>query len=116
MTTTTVPISITCPDWCTEPAELHASELWNNGGDCFHHMPERIVTDPVGIERPLHETRLCRPIELRLVTATGTDGHEVESALVYIETASEHSVPQALALADAIREMVEQYRATGGLA
>jgi hypothetical protein len=117
VTTATVPITITCPDWCQETAEHHAAEIWENGGECFHHMPERMVTDPKGIQRPLTEPKMCDPIELRLVTTTrGDDGHECESPIVYIETASEHTIEQALALADAIRDMVKQYRAAGGVA
>jgi hypothetical protein len=116
VTTATVPITITCPAWCQETAEHHAAELWDNGGECFDHMPERMVTDPTGIERPLTEPKMCDPIELRLVTATGPDGHEVEAPIVYIETASEHTIDQPLALADAIRDMVQQYRAAGGVA
>jgi hypothetical protein len=50
------------------------------------------------------------------VTSASPDGHETESPIVYLTASSEHSVDQALALADAIRSMVEQYRAAGGMA
>ncbi len=124
MTTTTVPITITCPDWCELTAERHAADLWDNGGECFHHMPALVVEDPTGIGAPLEAPQICPPVELRLVTTATPDGREVQPPIVYIDKAGgpmairagEHSVDQALALADALRDMVQQYRAAGGTA
>lgn len=47
------------------------------------------MADSTGIERDLTDTRLCNPIELRMITATSPEGHEVESP------SDVPSVPQA---------------------
>jgi hypothetical protein len=57
--------------------------------------------------------RCASPSSCDFVTAAAPDGHEVEAPIVYIETASEHTVDQAIALADAIRDMVQGYGAAG---
>jgi hypothetical protein len=96
-------------------AEYHAAELFNSGGECFHHV-EVVVSDPTGIQRPLTEPRMCSPIELSLTTTTAPDGHEVEAPHFHLDADGEHSLDQMVALADAIREMVQQYRTAGGVA
>jgi hypothetical protein len=112
MTTTAVPIVITCPDWCTVSAEEHAADLWNMGGVCIHHSPEVEVADTPVARGPLGEMRPYSPVTVRFVTTTNPKGREVEAPEFAIE-GHEYSLEQLLALADTIQATVALYRSAG---
>lgn len=109
MTTTTVPIAITCPDWCTVSAEDHVDELWNAGGECNHHAPITEVIDTAGYQEPLEAPVFHNPFSVTFSTRTRPDGTESASPVFYVND-HETSCDQALALADEIKRLVELYR------
>lgn len=117
MTTATVPIAVTCPDWCTVSAEHHAADLWNMGGVCIHHSPEVLVHDPTGYQEAGDDApQPFSPVEVSFTTmARPEDGREVATPIFYV-LHQEMSLEQALALNDAINRAVESYRSTGGKA
>jgi hypothetical protein len=110
MTTTTVPIQITCPDWCTINADEHVRDLWNSGGNCFHHADDVLVEDTGGYQVALEETRHYPPVSLGLTVTTNPEGRETASPVFRVDE-QEHSLEQALAIAEAIHRMVATYRA-----
>lgn len=114
MTTTTVVLDLACPDWCTISADEHAAVLWDLGGTCIHWAPWAVVLDPAGHRAPLEAPQPHEPVEIGLSTCTRPDGIEAESPIVRVNGA-ELSIAQALALADTLRSVVEQYRAEGGV-
>lgn len=114
MTTTTVALDLTCPDWCTVPAEEHASELWDLGGTCIHWAPWAVVPDPTGHQVPLEAPRLHQPVEIGLSTCTRPDGIEAESPVVRLNGA-ELSIAQAVTVAERLQCLVAEYRAAGGV-
>lgn len=113
MSTATVPIAITCPDWCIVEADAHAADLWEMGGNCIHRGPDVDVVDTTGYQEPLQSLRLHQAIRLQLTAMTRPDGAESATPVIYIGE-REHSIQQALDLAEAIKTMVETYRAAGG--
>ncbi len=112
MTTTTVPITIVCPDWCIVPAEVHAADLWNTGGCCDHRSAERSIKDPTGYQEPLSEPRLYQDVRVQLTALTTPDGRPQASPVLYINDC-EHSLEQAEAVFDAARDLITQYRHGG---
>lgn len=113
MTTATVPIQITCPDWCTRTADEHAAELWDMGGNCIHHSPELFAFDTTGYREPMQEPRFYAPVEVRMTTHTNPEGRESASPVVWVN-GHEFSPSQAIALAEIIEQTIESYRAQGG--
>lgn len=116
MTTATVPIQITCPEWCEVPAEEHVRDLWNMDGDCIHHMPCAYVTDLVGLNASLEPPLSGDRVELNITTQTSPEGRESAPPIVHLHGGQQLSVSQALALSDALRDLVNLYRSTGGVA
>ena len=114
MTTTAVPIVITCPDWCTVSAEDHANDLWNMGGVCIHRPAEVEVGDTPVARGPLGELRPYSPVTVSFVTTTNPDGLEVEAPEFAIE-GHDYSLEQFLALAEAIHSVVATYRNSGAV-
>lgn len=114
MTTAAVPITITCPEWCTETPEHHASELWNLGGTCIHAAEGYAVEDLTGYREALEEPRYGRPVAVWFSTETDPDGRETTSPVFFID-GRELTVSQALAVAETIETLVGQYRASGGI-
>lgn len=109
MTTTTVPIEITCPDWCDRPATEHAEQLWDWDGTCIHYSADAIVRDTEGFHGALEQPQFHPPIELYMTAQTNPEGREVCPPVLHLG-GIEMSVSQALALADEIRRQVELYR------
>ncbi len=105
-------IEITCPVWCDVSAEEHALRLWPNEGRCVHSAVV-LVEDPTGKRGPDQPPRLCEPIELVLHVTTDPAGREVESPDVLIN-GEESNLDQLRALAKAVVEVGEMYRATPG--
>jgi hypothetical protein len=111
VTAATVPITITCPDWCIDTAEKHAAELWDAGGECHHSSNVVTVADPAGYCRPLNEPQFCSPIDVLLGTsARPEDGRETASPLMWLD-GREHTIEQMEALVAAIEALVRSYRA-----
>ena len=115
MSTATVPIQITCPDWCSRPVAEHAESLWDYEGNCIHYSADRVVNDPVGYEEPLKAPVFHSPITVYMTSQSNLEGRETASPVVHLE-GHELSVAQALALSEAIREVVYTYRVEGGVA
>ncbi len=113
MSTATVPLTITCPEWCTRTPEEHVGELWDYGGNCIHHSATMFALDTVGYREPMQEPRFHSPIEVLMTAQSRPEGQESASPVVHLE-GRELSPAQALALADVLRETVETYRASGG--
>jgi hypothetical protein len=97
VTTTRTSVRITCPPWCTVDPQDHAENLWNSGGNCCHHAPDVSVEDAEG--RP--------PVCVTFSTCTSPEGREVAAPVIYIND-REHSIEQALALAEAITRAVDE--------
>jgi hypothetical protein len=114
MSTTTVALDLTCPDWCTVPAEEHASELWDLGGTCIHWSDRTNVADPTGHRSPLQAPQPHEPLEVSLTTCTSPDGREVESPMMHLD-GNELSIAQAVAVAERLQSLVAEYRAAGGV-
>jgi hypothetical protein len=115
VSTATVPIKIVCPDWCTVSPEDHARNLWDMGGDCIHRSMTVGVEDPTGYREALAEPRFHDRIELSLSTSANPEtNRETASAVVYLGD-RDHSIAQALALAEAITAQVAAYREAGGI-
>ena len=115
MSTATVPIQITCPDWCERTADEHVADLWNMDGTCIHHSADRQVVDTEGYQEALTAPRFHDPVELFITAQTRPDGVETASPTFHLN-GDEMSVQQALALSEAIREVVYTYRVEGGVA
>lgn len=115
MTTSTVPVSITCPVWCIRDAGEHAAELWNMDGDCIHLSADREITDTAGYIEPLAAPVFHPPVSVWITSSASPEGRESASPIVHLD-GRELSTQQALALADALRDLVGDYRAAGGVA
>ncbi len=109
MTTALVQIEITCPPWCDRSPEWHGGELWEAGGCCNHSSGKGVAADPVGLlPRPLDDLRYCDPIAVDLCATTSPDGRPQASPLLILD-GRELSLPQAVALADLLVELVLKY-------
>lgn len=115
MSTATVPLAITCPDWCDISPAKHAEDLWNWEGHCIHSSSDFAIRDEAGWTTYGEPTRFHPAQTISLSSVASPDGRETESPMLHL-AGNELSVQQALALADAIRELVQQYRSTGGVA
>lgn len=113
MRTKSVPIAITCPEWCSRTAEEHAADLWNFEGRCIHLSENLDVADPVGWSSYGEPTRYHSMVNLYITSSAWPDGRECESATVFLD-GHEMSMEQALLLSDELRRQVEAYRAAGG--
>jgi hypothetical protein len=108
-------VEIVCPPWCRIAPEEHARELWNNEGNGLHLSDDVLIEDPSGYQEPLAEPRFHSPVRLALYSHTRPDNVESASPTLYIDD-REYSVDQALAVAGAVRDMVDAYRSAGGVA
>lgn len=86
MTTTTVPIQITCPDWCSISPEEHAAELWNCGGVCDHRSTPRVTDDTAGsLSEPCAERRFNSALEVLMIASTAPDGRPQSTPTLEID-------------------------------
>ncbi|MDP9822787.1 DUF6907 domain-containing protein [Nocardioides massiliensis] len=69
MTTTTVSLDLTCPDWCTISAEDHVSALWDTEANLIHHSADQ----PVGA------------FDVSWTTVTRPDGRPSEAPTVFLD-------------------------------
>jgi hypothetical protein len=114
MTATLVPLEIVCPAWCSVVPEEHVRGLWDNAGNCLHLSADVPVEDPTGFQEPLEAPRFNPPVRLTISSCTSPENRESASPVLFLDD-REHTIGQALAVADAIRELVEVYRAAGGV-
>ena len=112
MTTTTVPITIVCPDWCVVPAEVHAADLWNLGGCCDHRSADRSIKDPTGYQEPLGEPKPWEDVRVQLAHLTTPDGRPQAPAILFIGD-REHSIEQYEAIKTCADDLVAQFRQSG---
>lgn len=114
MSVTTVPLEIVCPDWCDISPALHAADLWDMGGNCIHLSRDVEVPDPTGYCEPLEDPRFHETVRIFLTSSARPEGRESASPILHID-GREHSIAQALALAEALTAMVATYREAGGV-
>lgn len=114
--TAVLPLTITCPEWCTDTPAFHPSEMEEIDGACIHHYDQIVVDDSTGFRAPLREPRFAKPISLQLTTlARPSGGREIEPPVIHMEGGSEVTIAQALDLGRALTELVAAYRQNGGI-
>lgn len=110
-----VTVPIRCPEWCEVSADHHAAELSNWDGHLVHSTHWNIF-DPSGQmfgDWPDWEVKPASPVGITFGTTADLDGRETGTPVVLLNSV-EMTIEQALLVAEALKDVVEDYVAHGG--